>query len=182
MGDSFKTKLAAFLAANLHHWPADVIAFGPMTTLNPCVGRPSLEPLIATAQDFITAQDDVDSSWNGEGIPPAGVECEAREVAYSHGQWRVLTVLYSSDDYLLAIDPVSGPKPRIYSTDSFLFRKIMTDEERRQLRKTKAVEEIAYVMTGNRENWGNYLTLAELIYESLESGKIPGIPALNKDQ
>ena len=91
-------------------------------------------------------------------------------------------MLYSSDDYLLAIEPVSGTKPRIYSTDSFLFRKIMTDEERRQLRKTKAVEEIACVMTGNRENGGNYLTLAELIYEALESGKIPGIPALNKDQ
>ena len=127
-------------------------------------------------------QTSAEISWDGEGIPPAGVECEAREVAHSHGQWRVLTVLYSSDDYLLAIYSVSDPKPRIYSTDSFLFRKIMTDEERRQLRKTKAVEEIACVMTGNRENWGNYLTLAELIYDSIEAGEIPGIPALEKDQ
>lgn len=91
-------------------------------------------------------------------------------------------MLYSSDDYLLAIDPVSGPKPRIYSTDSFLFRKIMTDEERHQLRKTKAVEEMAYVMTGNRDNWGNYLTLAELVYDSIEAGKIPGVTGRNNNE
>lgn len=179
MDKSFKTKLADFLAAELKDWPDGVVAFGPLTTFNGIAGRPDLEKFTSTPQEWNVAKDSTADSveWEGEGIPPAGAECEALESSFrlDSGEWRFMQVLFSNSEYVFAVMPSLGNKPKIYNVDNWIFRKYESPEERAARRKAKACDAIATLLMADSA----FSDDAARIYDAIAAGEIPGIPPLN---
>lgn len=92
------------------------------------------------------------SEWDGEGLPPAGTECEFKEKsnayseAYKH--WSKCKILaYNkaknpSDELQIIIRDNNGDAAIIYSCDGPLFRKPETPAEREQRERLEAAREL----------------------------------------
>lgn len=119
-------------------------------------------------------------TWDGEVVPPAGVECEALESAFriDSGEWRLIHVLFSNDEYVFAsLVRSQESRPKIFTVSEWIFRKYETPEERAAARKAKACDAIASLLMVDSP----FSEDAARIYDAIASGKIPGIPALSKE-
>lgn len=113
-------------------------------------------------------------AWDGEGIPPEGIECEVKS---GKDSWTLCRVVHSSSAsvefiyleepspesasrYLGVIDCVS-----INAADSY-FRATRTEEERKRDQAIKQMMDCSAVMVE---------ATAGLIYDAIAAGKIPGI-------
>lgn len=64
-----------------------------------------------------------DIHWNGEGLPPAGAECE---IKLANHDWRKLTVRYVSDDLAVVHD---GKRDICWLTEFCKFRRARTPDQ-----------------------------------------------------
>lgn len=131
-------------------------------------GGEEWKPPLGQPPDYIT--------WDGEGIPPAGAECEACEAQYipECRDWRFMQVLFSNSEYVIAVVPSLGSRPKIYSVENFIFRKYETPEQRAALKKAKACDAIAALLMVDSA----FSDDAGRIYDAIAAGEIPGIPPL----
>ena len=127
------------------------------------------KPPLGTPPAYIT--------WDGEGIPPAGAECEALESCFrlDSGEWRFIQVLFSSSEYVFAVMPSMGNRPKIFSVEEWIFRKYESPEERAARKKAKACDAIATLLMVD----SSFSDDAARIYDAIAAGKIPGIPPLS---
>lgn len=116
-------------------------------------------------------------TWDGEGIPPTGVECEALESCFSSDcdEWRFIQVLFSNSEYVFAVMPSMGNRPKIFSVEGWIFRKYESPEERAARKKAKACDAIAALLMVDSP----FSDDAARIYDAIASGEIPGIPPLS---
>lgn len=99
-------------------------------------------------------------AWNGEGQPPVGCECE-REVP--HG-WARCRINYVSNA-LIVYQMLETGNEYASTLSAFRFRPISTETERKR--------ELACKAMTDRIEMDN--CLAELIYDDIAAGKIPGV-------
>lgn len=102
--------------------------------------------------------------WNGEGLPPVGVECEW--LASGDHDWLAVTVLvYDGKDACLK--PSDG-------TQSFVvgnvegFRPIRSEAERKRQEAIDAIAELCRSSASNGHS-------SEMIYAAIAAGNIPGV-------
>lgn len=106
-------------------------------------------------------------AWNGEGLPPAGCECE---FISNDTSWGVVRVIGMDDDKVV-IKPSGEIYYGITPSNRQVFRPLRTESERKHeavLESICAVLEMV-VQDYKREDE------AKLIYEAIAAGKIPGV-------
>lgn len=110
------------------------------------------------------------TEWDGEGLPPAGVECEAK---YRSGrsEWSLFKCV--APDKELAFG-WSGDEPVILLEDLYEFRPIRSPDDVARDESTKAMNEVWREHAGKEHN-GKLLSIYEIIYEGIAAGKIPGV-------
>lgn len=114
-------------------------------------------------------------SWNGEGVPPVGCECEYLD---NNGKWYPVIIKYASDQLVVisGVTKILGVEQgteiaKDIIIDKPQFRTLRTESERKHeavLESICAVLEMA-VQDYKREDE------AKLIYEAIAAGKIPGV-------
>lgn len=105
--------------------------------------------------------------WDGEGLPPVGVECEAR-CCFLGSSWKRIILKWSNEKQFL-YERVREGSPVHYSlayVDQHSFRPIRTESER------KREEVVAQIIKGANLAQDN---VAEAIYDAIAAGKIPGV-------
>lgn len=104
-------------------------------------------------------------AWNGEGLPPVGVECEW--LASGDHDWLPVTVLaYDGDGACLK--PSDGSQP-FFVGNVCGFRPIRTEAERKRDAAVEAMQREA----DEGDNW--IYSEYEIIYDAIAAGKIPGV-------
>ncbi len=81
------------------------------------------------------------SSWNGQGLPPVGVECEYRHMIWP--EYRRCEIRYISDESLVAYD---NGQEQYYRTRDMLFRPLLTPEQIAAEEREKAIEEMCFAV------------------------------------
>ncbi len=76
-------------------------------------------------------------TWDGQGLPPVGVECEYRHMIWP--EYRRCEIRYISDESLVAYDDA---QEQFYRTCDMLFRPIRTPEQIAAEEREKAVQEM----------------------------------------
>lgn len=112
--------------------------------LNECIG-----------QDFAP-------EWDGEGLPPAGVECEFK---CSTGEWVTVEITAIARSGVCFVE--RGKNGENYVSFSGEFRPLRTEAEK--LRES-AINDIA-ILIGR----GTFFQDAERIYDAIAAGEIPGV-------
>ena len=105
-------------------------------------------------------------AWNGEGLPPVGVECEWRD---EHGRYNAGKIVYSSEwvivfrdgclDVEIALDSKFNP-------EGCVFRPIRSPEE---YEREKAIDEMVSLFVSHYENpkgSEGYINIATSIYDA----------------
>ncbi|EPF9793844.1 hypothetical protein ACSWMZ_006112 [Pseudomonas aeruginosa] len=77
--------------------------------------------------------------WDGQGLPPVGVECEYRHMIWP--EYRRCEIRYISDESLVAYDDA---QEQFYRTRDMLFRPIRTPEQIAAEEREKAIEEMCF--------------------------------------
>lgn len=114
-------------------------------------------------------------TWNGEGLPPVGCECEYLD---NNGKWYPVTIKYASDQ-LVVISGVTkilgveqGTEIAIdIIIDKPHFRPLRTEAERKH---EAVLESICAVLEMVAQDYKRD-DEAKLIYEAIAAGKIPGV-------
>lgn len=105
------------------------------------------------------------TAWNGEGLPPIGVECEW--LASGDHDWLPVTVLvYDGDGACLK--PSDGSQP-FFVGNVCGFRQLQTEAESKRDAAVEAMQREAD--EGNNWVYSEY----EIIYDAIAAGKIPGV-------
>lgn len=99
------------------------------------VGYENLPKVVADKLGVVT--DPKSNKWNGEGLPPVGVECEVLCKAYDIG-WHKVKVEWLDDVQVLVSEP--GELSSLYLLINCKFRPIRTDRE-------NAIEHIKHIMS-----------------------------------
>lgn len=98
------------------------------------------------------------AAWNGEGMPPAGTECEVKRAL----DWQKCKIIFISEYHaVMGIDF----SEICWQTQACQFRPIRTEAERKR--------ELACKAMTDRIEMDN--CLAEIIYDDIAAGKIPGV-------
>jgi hypothetical protein len=114
------------------------------TDLNECIGQ------------------DAAPVWNGEGLPPVGVECEYK---WQNDRWRIGKVCYISKHTVLMLEIFDGEESEsAYGACDVTFRPLRTEADRKREEAVKAI-----MLTG----WCQ--AAAEEIYDLVAAGKVPGM-------
>lgn len=105
--------------------------------------------------------------WNGEGLPPVGVECEFYK--HSFPTWAKGLIKYASD-YTVVIVQAGHAGEIIGHPVNFEFRPIRTEEERKR-------DETLCAMRNCISNFNNTSVIhaIEQCYDAIAAGKIPGV-------
>lgn len=108
------------------------------------------------------------TEWDGEGLPPVGVECEW--LASGDHEWIAVTVLcYDGEDAWLK--PSDGSQSFVvWNIDNF--RQLRTEAERK---RDAAIEAIDWFMPECIPDTPNEFYHAKKIYDAIAAGKIPGV-------
>lgn len=105
--------------------------------------------------------------WNGEGLPPVGVECEIQFIKDTPPQeWFSFKLIGMHDEIVIVTLDGENTWRHIskFSPDKVTFRPIRTEAERKREEAVKAV-----MLTGWRQS------AAEEIYDLVAAGKVPGM-------
>lgn len=107
-------------------------------------------------------------AWNGEGIPPSGVECEAR-LRCNDSEWFFFRCV--GVDCGVAFG-WAGKEAVTLGKGSYEFRPLRTEAERK---RDAAVEAIDYWLPEYIPDTPNEFYHAKKIYDAIAAGKIPGV-------
>ena len=103
-------------------------------------------------------------AWNGEGVPPAGCECECQFL----DAWHVCKVLFVGAEVIVGV--IDGSE-RAFSVNHTKFRPLRTESERKH---EAVLESICAVLEMVAQDYKRE-DEAKLIYEAIAAGKIPGV-------
>lgn len=106
-------------------------------------------------------------AWNGEGVPPAGCECE---FISNDTSWGVVRVIGMDDDKVV-IKPSGEIYYGITPSNRQVFRPLRTESERKH---EAVLESICAVLEMVAQDYKRE-DEAKLIYEAIAAGKIPGV-------
>ena len=98
------------------------------------------------------------SEWNGEGLPPAGCECEVKRAL----DWMRCKILFISEKHVV----LQAQEECVWHTVACQFRPIRTEAERKRDEACKALYDA---------DVDNELTSYQNIYDAIAAGKIPHI-------
>lgn len=107
-------------------------------------------------------------AWNGEGLPPSGVECEAR-LRCNDGEWFFFRCV--GVDCGVAFG-WAGKEAVTLGKGSYEFRQLRTEAERK---RDEAAEAIDFYMPEFIPDTPNEFYHAKKIYDAIAAGKIPGV-------
>ncbi|EPQ8800842.1 hypothetical protein ACUW02_007084 [Pseudomonas aeruginosa] len=80
-------------------------------------------------------------AWDGQGLPPVGVECEYRHIIWP--EYRRCEIRYISDESLVAYD---NGQEQYYRTHDMLFRPLRTPSRSLAEEREKAIEEMCFAV------------------------------------
>ena len=106
-------------------------------------------------------------AWNGEGVPPVGVECESKQFAQI--DWREFRVVAVENGHVFGFwhDNVGA----CLDSTHWMFRPLRTESERK---RESALESICAVLEMVAQDYKRNDEV-KLIYEAIAAGKIPGV-------
>lgn len=106
-------------------------------------------------------------AWNGEGLPPVGVECESKQFAQI--DWREFKVVAVENGHVFGFwhDNVGA----CLDSTHWMFRPLRTESERKH---EAALESICAVLEMVAQDYKRE-DEAKLIYEAIAAGKITGV-------
>lgn len=140
------------------HQPQEVTGADDESDLNECIG-----------QNPVT-------TWNGEGLPPAGCECEViQENPLSvFGDWTQCKVINfnhrDGKESQVCIIDYNGDFAILYANDGYKFRPVRSEAERkRDIAAGKIFDVICKSLTDESES------TSVAIYDAIAAGKVPGI-------
>lgn len=131
---------------------------GKSSTFSNAVNREEYEAALAASKEMLVNK----PVWDGQGLPPVGVECEIKRVA----DWMPVTIKFISDHH--TVFTTFGGTEDCYQTYSLQFRPIRTEAERKRDAVIKAIYDILQQGTSNEDD-------ANDIYRAIAAGKIPGV-------
>lgn len=103
--------------------------------------------------------------WNGEGLPPVGVECEAR-YRNANAEWAFFRCVVVDCGVAFGW---SGKEAVTLGIDSYEFRPLRTESDRK---RDAAINDMLTIIDCNGADPKNS---AIQIYEAIAAGKIPGV-------
>lgn len=104
-------------------------------------------------------------TWNGEGLPPVGYECECQFL----DAWHVCKVLFVGAEVIVG---VIDDSERAFSVGHTKFRPLQSEADRK---RNAAVEAIDYWLPECIPDTPNEYYHAKKIYDAIAAGKIPGV-------
>ncbi len=105
-------------------------------------------------------------AWNGEGLPPAGCECEAKYRESDSAEWFLFRCV--GVDCGVAFG-WAGKEAATLGKGSYEFRPLRTEAEMKRDAAVEAMQRAAD--EGNNWIYSEY----EIIYDAIAAGKIPGV-------
>lgn len=106
-------------------------------------------------------------AWNGEGLPPSGIECEAR-LRCNDGEWFFFRCV--GVDCGVAFG-WAGKEAVTLGKGSYEFRPLRTESERKH---EAVLESICAVLEMVAQDYKRK-DEAKLIYDAIAAGKVPGV-------
>lgn len=107
-------------------------------------------------------------AWNGEGLPPAGCECESKQ--FSQVDWTKFRVVAVCDGHVFGFWD-NGVSTALDSK-MWQFRPLRTEADRK---RDAAVEAINWFVPECIPDTPNEFYHAKKIYDAIAAGKIPGV-------
>lgn len=107
-------------------------------------------------------------AWNGEGLPPAGCECE---FISNDTSWGVVRVIGMDDDKVV-IKPSGEIYYGITPSNRQVFRPLRTESERKRDETISEIGKASQLISNNKEQIKH---IAKHIYDAIAAGKIPGV-------
>lgn len=124
---------------------------------------------IVTAKEYESALSaSKKTTWNGGGLPPSGVECEAR-LRCNDAEWFFFRCV--GVDCGVAFG-WAGKEAVTLGKGSYEFRPLRTEAERKS---DEAIEAIDWYMPECIPDTPNEFYHAKKIYDAIAAGKIPGV-------
>lgn len=103
--------------------------------------------------------------WSGAGLPPVGVECEVKRAL----DWMKCKILFISDHHVV----LTSEEEICWQTQACQFRPIRSSED---VARDEAKGIIAELCRSSASNGHS----ADLIYDAIAAGKIPGVKLEDK--
>nr|DAH53652.1 MAG TPA: hypothetical protein [Caudoviricetes sp.] len=104
--------------------------------------------------------------WNGEGLPPAGCECEYTKESLPGDEWTQCTVDYVGSSFVVYRDCYGVELTGIIGDIKFL--PIRSEADRKRDESLRVIYEILDAGTSTKQD-------AADIYDAIAAGKIPGV-------
>ena len=104
--------------------------------------------------------------WNGEGLPPAGCECEYTKESLPGDEWNQCTVDYVGSSFFVYRDCYGVELTGIIG--DIKFRPIRSEADRKRDESLRVIYEILDAGTSTKQD-------AADIYDAIAAGKIPGV-------
>lgn len=105
--------------------------------------------------------------WNGEGLPPVGVECEC---SWCGDEWQPCKILFASNQIVVVKLKESGMDDA-YNIGDVTFRPIRSEADKKREDALDAI----YGAIASAERAHNRSDEADKVYEAIAAGKIPGV-------
>lgn len=113
-----------------------------------------------TREQYEAALAAVEPEWNGDGLPPVGVNCEIKRIA----DWMLVTIKFISTNH--TVFTTFGGTEDCYQTCSLQFRPIRSEADKKRDESINVIAELCRSSASNGHS-------AELIYDAISAGKIP---------
>lgn len=104
-------------------------------------------------------------TWNGEGVPPVGCECESKQ--FSQVDWTKFKVVAVCDGHVFGF--WGNGVPTALDSKMWQFRPLQSEAERKRDAAVEAMQREA----DEGDNW--IYSEHEIIYDAIAAGKIPGV-------
>ncbi|EGO4532898.1 hypothetical protein ITZ04_000790 [Escherichia coli] len=149
-------------------WPAGMLAVGPMYTFNAFVGRKIKDDEYVTREQYEAALASSKPEWDGEGLPPVGMEIEYKftKVNYRTDFSRGKVLAYGMHNVFM--EHWSSKNEFIQPLDKIEFRPIRSEADKK---RDEAVE----AMIKHKDDIIQPGTYYHAIYDAIAAGKIPHI-------
>ncbi|HBM3275518.1 TPA: hypothetical protein LVN30_000934 [Klebsiella oxytoca] len=127
-----------------------------------------IEPGIVTREQYEAALAAVEPEWNGDGLPPVGVNCEIIFEDDTPPKWYSFVATFIGSNHIVAL---VGMEDLTYKKSDLLrpgvkFRAICSEATRK---RDESIDFIAELCRSSASNGHS----AELIYDAIAAGKIP---------